>query len=421
MIPLRPVAAPAPAGTAAPWRLARLLSAPHRLGFGAGALWLALSALWWLAVLAAPRLGIDLPWAVAPTQAHGLLLGLSFMPFFMVGFLFTAGPRWLGVDGPEVPALLAPVLVQLASWMLVLGGVHLGADLAALGLSLAALGWGLLLARFIGLVRRSSAPDRLHARAVAAAGATGLVAMGLVALALLQRDAASLHVGLMLALWGFVAPVFAIVSHRMIPFFSAAALPGLEAWRPNSLLALMLGALTAAGALELGLGLPAVLRAGLVAALALAGLALLALAIRWGLVRSLGGSGLRLLAMLHGGFVWLGIALLLEAASVGLQLAGHAGLGVAPLHALTVGYLGATLIAMATRVISGHSGRPLAVDGWAWMLYLLLQVAVLLRLAAALGAPVLLLAALSWAAVAAAWALRYGRWLGQPRVDGRPG
>ena len=53
--------------------------------------------------------------------------------------------------------------------------------------------------------------------------------------------------------------------------------------------------------------------------LVLAGAALLALALRWGLVGSLRGVHLRLLAMLHGGFVWLGVALLLEGWSVGCR------------------------------------------------------------------------------------------------------
>ena len=41
------------------WRLSRLLTAPHRLGFFSAALMLATSALWWLLALAAgaPRRG----------------------------------------------------------------------------------------------------------------------------------------------------------------------------------------------------------------------------------------------------------------------------------------------------------------------------------------------------------------------------
>ncbi|MFO1252210.1 MAG: NnrS family protein, partial [Inhella sp.] len=69
-------------------------------------------------------------------------------------------------------------------------------------------------------------------------------------------------------------------------------------------------------------------------------------------------------------------------------------------------------------------GRPLAVDGPAWALYLLLQAAVLARVGAALwpsAATLLTLAAIGgWALACVSWALRYGSWLGRPRADGRP-
>ncbi len=94
-IPLRPVPATArpPAATVdTRWRLARLSSAPHRLGFFSAAVLLAASGLWWALVLGARYAGVVLPFAVPALVAHGLLMGLSFMPLFIVGFLFTAGP-----------------------------------------------------------------------------------------------------------------------------------------------------------------------------------------------------------------------------------------------------------------------------------------------------------------------------------------
>ena len=130
--------------------------------------------------------------------------------------------------------------------------------------------------------------------------------------------------------------------------------------------------------------------------------------------------------MLHGGFLWLGLSFALAAVSHALLAAsdGELSLGLAPQHALTMGYLGGTLIAMITRVAAGHSGRPLAADHLAWGLYWTLQAAVLLRVASALlpaVAPLLLLGVAAWAVAAVGWALRYGGWLGRPRIDGRPG
>jgi uncharacterized protein involved in response to NO len=379
------------------WRASRLLSAPHRLGFAVGGALMSLLALWWLLVLAVgERLGLS--WAVAPAQAHGLMFTLGFMPAFMAGFLFTAGPRWLGLPGVDARRLFVPLLQFGVGWLFVLIGVHVGGLLPALGLALAATGWLRLCLRFAALVRVSVVPDRLHARALLAASLFGVAAMLLACWALLQGDAALQSGATRLGLWGFVAPVFAIASHRMTPFFSAAALP-------------LLVGLPLAGLAETGWLPP-----GLLAwPLGVIALTLLVLALRWRLAH---GRSQRLLVMLHCGFVWLGLALGLQA----LKGAGLGTLGAAPLHALTLGCLGSTLIAMATRVSAGHSGRSLAVDRKAWALFGLLQLGVLMRLVAALGLNgALLPAAAIWALVTLAWSWRCGGWLGRPRVDGRPG
>lgn len=410
------------------WRLARLSTAPHRLGFFSAAVLLAASGLWWALALAARYAGVDLPWAVPALVAHGLVMSLSFMPLFIVGFLFTAGPKWLGL--PDVPgsSLVRPVLALTGGWLLALPGFHLWAPLAGLGMAVAACGWAALMRRFVRLLRASPAPDKLHATAVAVAGGVGLLAMGAGAAAVALGDVALARAAAQLALWGFLAPTFTIVSHRMLPFFTISALPFLDAWRPNWLLAAMGGALaaTAVGAtVQAWTGpLGTAAHAALLGVQAPAAALVLWLALRWGLLHSL---RIRLLAMLHGGFVWLGLALALSALSHARVLwAGDAGsLGLAPLHALTMGYLGATLIAMITRVAAGHSGRPLAADNLAFGLYLLLQTAVLLRVAAALWpdgmVALTLLAAAAWALACAGWALRYGNWMGRPRADGRPG
>ena len=94
-----------------------------------------------------------------------------------------------------------------------------------------------------------------------------------------------------------------------------------------------------------------------------------------------------------------------------------------------MGFLGSTLIAMVTRVSSGHGGRTLAADNIVWRLFWVLQAAVLARVTAAVLAafgvdgamPLIAVAAVGWCAACAAWALRYGHWYGTPRTDGRPG
>jgi uncharacterized protein involved in response to NO len=355
-------------------------------------------------------------------------MGLGFTPLFIAGFLFTAGPKWLGEAAVEARVLLWPVLLMLAGWCLVLPGLHLSSLLAAAGLALVAVGWSRLCMRFVAILRASRVPDRTHACVVAAACVVGAATMWVAVGALALQDVAVLRAATQVALWGFVATVFVAVSHRMIPFFSASALPALDAWRPMWLLWTMVAALWGeafAAVAALGWGpLPFWLR-GMQAAIELpVTVLLLWLALRWGVVQSL---KIRMLAMLHAGFLWLGLAYALSALSHALMATtgGELSLGLAPMHALTMGYLGATLLAMATRVSSGHSGRSLAADNTAWAMYWVLQAAVVLRVVAALweagSMGVTLLAVLAWTTATVAWALRYGRWFVRPRVDGRPG
>lgn len=412
------------------WRAAWLLAAPHRLGFFAAALMLAASALWWCAVLLARAFGLTPPWAVPPSAAHALLMSQGFMPLFMAGFLFTAGPKWLGLGEQPARRLLWPIALMLSGWAVAIIGFHLHTRLAAAGITLVAVGWSGISLMLLRLVRASRMEDRLHPAVVAIACLVGAGALWLAAAALALDTVPLLRAATQLAIWGFAASVFATVSHRMIPFFSASAVPLLDAWRPQWLLWVLLGLLwfelLPALAELWWWPLPVALRWLQVALEGPGALLLLWLALRWGLVQSL---KIRLLAMLHGGFFWLGLAYALSAISHALMaLSGHElSLGLAPLHALTMGYLGATLIAMATRVSSGHGGRPLAADNAAWALYWILQAAVLLRVLAALwpvsvvATALTLVAVLAWTVATVGWAWRYGGWYGRPRIDGRPG
>jgi len=424
----RPSAAQRAAARSAPWSARWLLVAPHRLGFFAAALMLSLSALWWCAVLLARAMGLALPWQVATASAHALLMSMAFMPMFFTGFLFTAGPKWL--DLPEVPArsLLPALLCMLTGWCGVLPGFHISSVVSATGLALVALGWSMVSWRFMALVRRSRAPERLHPTLVAMACAVGAVVLWVDVAALALRHDVLLRCAIQFGLWGFLAVQFAVVSHRMIPFFGASAVPVLDAWRPLWLLWVMVGMLWLQAMLavveRIGWPMGPGFRWFQCAIEAPGALLLLWLTWRWGLVQSL---KIRMLAMLHGGFLWLGVAIGLQALSHGLMaLTGNElSLGLAPVHALTMGYLGATMFAMTTRVASGHGGRPVAADNPAWILYWVLQAAVLLRVIGALwpsGAAALTLAAvLAWSVATVGWSWRYGNGFGRPRPDARPG
>ena len=127
----------------------------------------------------------------------------------------------------------------------------------------------------------------------------------------------------------------------------------------------------------------------------------------------------------------MGVSLVLFGLSHAVAAAGGTPsfLGLAPLHVYTMGYLGSTMLAMVTRVSCGHSGRTIAADNFVWRLFWLLQLTIVARAVAAVllqfipqwGLALVASAALGWATVFIAWALRYGHWYGTPRPDGRPG
>jgi len=409
------------------WRAAALLSAPHKLCFfWAGVHW-ALAALWWAAWQSAQAAGLAWSWRIPPAAAHGLWFTLGPMPLFITGFMFTAGPKWLRQPPVDARALRWPVAAFSAGWALALVGFHAGAELAAAGLAVAAGAWSLLALRMLRLVARSMEEDRRHAKAVAAAAVAmlGCLAGSALALALGRPDALERIVRA--GLWWGVAVVFVVVSHRMLPFLGEGAWPWLDARWPDWPLWALASVPLAQGAAALAGpwldGLAAwrwllALHLGVVAALSLR------LSLRW-----IGQPPLKqpMVAMLFRPLLWWDAALCVLALSWLPIVEGAlaARLGMAAVHALTLGYMGGTMLAMVTRVSATNSGRAQAIDRVARRLHVLLQATVIARLLAALwpasAALALPAAAAGWLLVAGTWALRHGRWLGEPRADGRPG
>src|SRR5699024_5436793 len=143
----------------------------------------------------------------------------------------------------------------------------------------------------------------------------------------------------------------------------------------------------------------------------------------WNLRRSL---HVPLLAVLHISFAWLTIAMALYSLSSLLLLFGSdVSLGTAPLHALTIGFIGSMVIAMATRVNLGHSGRPLVAGRVALFAFGLVQITAIVRVLAdcppLTGArtTLLLLAAVIWLIGILPWSLQNGQYAVMPRIDGK--
>lgn len=394
-----------------------LLVAPHRLFFFHAMACLAVVSLWWLVQLASRAIGTTPPMAVPPSWLHGWSMANGFLPLFMFGFLFTAGPKWLNVAGPPARALAIPGSAVAADVALVLIGAHVDARLAAAAV---------LLARFVRLYRASRMADRVHAGLLLPFFAFGMLAHLAFAAGMVQLSATWIHSAEMLSVWLFIVPVYVTVAHRLIPPFTANVVPLLDARRPLWLLATLLGIVLAHALLPLGtVFAPGPAFGWLRLAVDVAGAVLVFfVAWRWGVVQSLRN---RLLAMLHLGFFWLGIALALYAWNQAMQLAGMpaAGLGLAPLHALTMGFFGSVAFAMVTRVTAGHSGRQIVADRITWISFCSLQAAVLVRLLSeawlAQARWLTPLAIGLWCAAMLPWAARSMRIYLRPRADGRPG
>jgi len=351
------------------------------------------------------------------------------MPLYIAGFMFTAGPRWLQVTPPPAERLRWPLTLHVGGIALLLAGTVAGATLAAFGALLLAIAWTAIGIAFAALVRASQVADRLHARCVVLFWAAGIAAALLFAAALGTHHYAAAGLAAWLLLFGSVGPISVTVAHRILPFFTSNAVAGLVPWRPNWVLALLLAAMIGLGVVLYAPRFEALRGAATWLAIlpaAVAGSALTALAVRWGLMQSLRGPSLRLLAMLHLAFAWLPLALLLAAADASLRLAlGGGGLGLAPLHALTLGMLGSLVFAMVTRVIRGHGGIALVADDLVWFLFCLLQLATLLRIASPLapatGGALATAAVIVWTAVWIAWAFVHLPILMKARAGGEAG
>ena len=98
------------------------MAAPHRLAFFLAMIVLAGSGLWWATVQADRVFGLGLPYELSPSVVHSALMTFGFMPLFFAGFLFTAGPKWLGMPQPSARSLVAPLAAQVIGWIAWIAG-----------------------------------------------------------------------------------------------------------------------------------------------------------------------------------------------------------------------------------------------------------------------------------------------------------
>lgn len=384
-----------------------ILSAGFRPFFLGASFWAAAAIPLWLAAYAA---GLAVPTLLPPVVWHVHEMVFGFAAATVAGFLLTAIPNWTG----RMPLQGVPLAALVGLWAIgrlaVLISGAIGAPLAAIADLSFPLAFLLVVAREILAGKNWRNLPMLAALSLLLAGnlLVHLAALGL-------ADTAELgnRIGLVTLFM-----LISIVGGRIIPSFTRnwlvkmqpdpARLPAPpEARFDLAVIAVTVLALACwAAAPDAAITAAAVLIAGVAMALRLS---------RW---RGLKTGREPLLLVLHIGYGWLALGLLL------LGVNGFVAVlpATAALHALTIGAVGTMTLAVMTRASLGHTGRPLTAGTGTRMIYLLITLAAVLRVLSPLAGDqetlALALAGTAWSAAFGLFAILYGRALASPRAEG---
>ena len=424
-----------------PW-----LAAAHRPPLLAAAALLFLAALQAGLGLLARTMGWPLGWAVSADLAMALPLTLGACPMLLLGLMFGAMPDLLAFVSVPGRWLAVPVRLFVAGWALALVGFQGSRMLAGLGLAMAAVGMALATGLFGLLViearaRRAKLPaSRLtDADAAAANGAPSLApaAWALLAAAVCTVALWASGLGLVLGRTGLASAVLAVAAWAgpglgavalglaLLPAVAAgAAGDAWRAWRgrllPNVLAVLVLAQAVLAGWDALAAAPAPTALCALMAAVNLGmGAALLWLSLRWGLRSSLWRP---LLALVHLAWAWLGVAITLAGLSLALRAVsgGSVALGAVPEVAMSGGFAGLLLLALASWQLQTVEGLAPRSRQWLRLALTVAHAAVAWRLAAELwpvvSTPMSLLSAQFSLAAALAWAVVVVRGLLWPQA-----
>jgi uncharacterized protein involved in response to NO len=380
--------------------LPTLLTLGSRPFFLAAGLWAAAAIALWIVMMTA---GTELPSRFDPLAWHIHEMLFGFVMATVAGFLLTAIPNWTGrlpVTG-ELLALLAGL------WLVGRMACLLSSFIPAWLAIAADLSFPVLL---VAVITREIVAGRNWRNLPLVAPVTVLGIANL--LMHLESDGVAVPVGLG---WRFglaaVIVLISVVGGRIVPSFTrnwlakrgVSDLPAMHGWIDR-------GAL---GTLHAGLfGWAFFPGCRAVGALLLLGAAFNL----WRLLRWRGSATFAepLLLILHVGYSWL----VLGANLLGLSLLGADLPQSAAIHALTVGAIGTMILAVMTRATRGHTGRTLSADRGTVVIYILVNLAAIVRVAVAVGEtwtiPFLVLSASLWIGAFALFVLIYGPMLLRP-------
>ncbi len=393
-------------------------AAPHRMMFFAGALQIPLVMLLWFAeLLGRAGLWLPFPMTILAVRAHLFLMLYGVFSFFIFGFLLTVYPRWMAGQPIAASRYVSAFLLLATGMILFYLGLFTSAIILIAALVLYLAGWAWALYALFAVYYRASKRG-VHERLLNFALVLGMVGIIYFLVGVAWQTAFAFRLAVELGVWLFLLPVVFLVAHRMIPFFSQSALINYIMVRPAWGPPLMLVCATGHALLELS-GHDAW------RFLADAPLAIAALQHSW-VWQFRRSFHTRLLAMLHIAFLWLGIGMTLYTLqSLALLITGIDYFGRAPLHALGIGFFTGMVVAMASRVTLGHSGRALEADNLTWRVLFGVNLAALLRISAefmpAASALLNVSAAAVWLASFLSWAWLYAPMYWRRRVYKMPG
>lgn len=390
-----------------PMRPFALFEAGFRVFFLLAPLYAASGILEWLLIYTG---AVALPANVAPAVWHAHEMIFGFAAASVAGFFLTAVPNWTGA--PFVRGL--PLATLAATWLAGRIAMHLGAFLpppVAAAIDLA----------FLPALAASVAPALLS-RGV------GRNTMLLVVLAALWLADAAMQVefiggsqirarGARVAI-DILALLITVIGGRIVPAFTTTQL---QLWGERRLPQSRAG-LDKAAILSMVLLLlsEAILGTGEITA-SIALVAALVQATRLSLWRGLATWRQPILAVLHLGYAWLVLGLVLKGASGFLDWLPE----TTALHGLTIGTVGTMMTAVMSRAALGHTGRKLEAHTLTVAAYALISIAALLRIVAPavpeLQLHLLTCSGIAWSLAFALFLVVYVPILARPRVDHQPG
>jgi uncharacterized protein involved in response to NO len=367
-----------------------------------GAAWAVVALALWLLAFSG---SLSLPSAFEPLSWHRHEMMFGFVGSIVAGFLLTAIPNWTG----RLPIAGWPLAGLVGLWAAARLAVLFSASTGMAAAAILDVGFYVVLAG-------------LAAREVLATKNRNLPIVGMVLLLGLANAADHAAAAGLLddpdagvrAAISLVVMMISLIGGRIIPSFTRNWMvkQGIERRLPMQPTRFDLGVLAAtATALLVWTTAPDWAPGGglLVAA---AGAQALRLS-RWGGLRSARDP---LVLILHIGYFWVPVGLLL----LGASILGTSVPRSAAIHSLTAGAMATMILAVMTRAILGHTGRELIASPQTVFIYVLVTFGAVVRVASPLGigdyAIGMEVAALAWAGAFVLFLATYGPILFRSRL-----